>query len=158
MAFRQLPTAARRIGFSIEPPNEVELIPGEIVRCTEERDGETVGEMEVAVFSAALVIDRDGILEEKAHDALVKTAAPGVRVQPAHLIELDGASGYHLEAEFMPPRRPALPFVHVFALASNDLAIDGGIIVTIRSAAEQWPAAEAILKSLRILSRRPANE
>ena len=38
---------------------------------------------------------------------------------------------------------------------------DGGVLVTVRSAMPDWPAAEAILRSLRILTRHgtaPAND
>ena len=51
-------------------------------------------------------------------------------------------------------RASALPYVHVFAMASHDLGVDGGVIVTVRSAAPEWPVADAIMKSLRILGRR----
>lgn len=71
-AFRLAPTSSRQrglpsIGFEMSAPGEIEMTPlgkgGEIVRCRERRpDGKTVGELEVEVFSAALIIDRDGIL------------------------------------------------------------------------------------------------
>src|SRR5262245_20315573 len=81
--YRQLPTTSRRIGFEIEPPREVEVQAGDVVRCRERAGGETIGELEVSVFHAALVIDRDGILEEKAQSAVERAAEPGARVLPA---------------------------------------------------------------------------
>lgn len=48
----------------------------------------------------------------------------------------------------------------MFAFAPPD-GIDGGVLVTVRSATPDWPAAEAILGSLRILTRHgatPAND
>jgi hypothetical protein len=156
MAYRQLPTAARRIGFQIETPSEVELQPGEVVRCSE-RDGErTIGELEVAVFHAALVIDRDGILEEKVHGEIERAREPGARVHKTVPVTLPGASGYRGDFVVRGLERPALPYVYVFAMAPNDLALDGGLLITVRSASPEWPAAEAILRSLRILSRRGA--
>ncbi|HEY5951940.1 MAG TPA: hypothetical protein VIV40_40870 [Kofleriaceae bacterium] len=164
MAYRQLPTASRRIGFEIETPSEVEVRPGEVVRCSEERDGRTIGELEVSVFHAALVIDRDGILEEKVASAIEQAREPGARVLPAIPVTLPGASGYRADLELVRPMgtpQAELPFTYVFAMAPNDLSLDGGLIVTVRCASPQWPAADAILRSLRILSRRgrvPAND
>ena len=156
MGYRQLPTASRRIGFEIETPSEVDVQPGDVVRCREQRDGRTIGELEVRVFHAALVIDRDGILEEKAASAIEVAREPGARVTRAMPVTLPGASGYRADLEVVRPMgaaRPPLPYVYVFAMAPNDLALDGGLVVTIRCASPVWPAADAILRSLRILAR-----
>jgi hypothetical protein len=156
-AYRQLPQAARQrglpaIGFEIVP-GDLEVSAdsgGTVVRCCERReDGRAVGELEVTVFAAALVIDRDGILEAKASD--------NTGGAPAVPVTLPGASGYRAE------RRgdPALPYHYVFAIAPHDLAVDGGVLVTVRCARPDWPAADAILRSLRILTRHgtaPAND
>jgi hypothetical protein len=157
-AYRQLPTASRQrglasIGFEVVP-GDLEVTPvqaGEtLLRCTEKADdGRPIGELEVTVFSAALVIDRDGILEAKASDN-----TGGAHAVP---VVLPGASGYFAEA-----RDDAnLPYRYVFAIAPHDLAIDGGLLVTIRSAAPDWPAADRLLQSLRIITRHgtaPAND
>jgi hypothetical protein len=156
MAYRQLPTASRRIGFEIETPSEVDVRPGEVVRVREQRDGKTVGELEVSVFHAALVIDRDGILEEKVAAVIESAREPGARVLPAMPMSLPGASGYRADAEVRVPMgapRPELPYTYVFALAPHDLALDGGLVVIVRCASPEWPAADAILRSLKILSR-----
>jgi hypothetical protein len=157
MAFRQLPNASRRIGFEIQTPSEVEIQPGDVVRCREKTaSGQTVGELEVRVFHAALLIDRDGILEEKLHDAITSNSKPGARVQPLLPIALPGVSGYRADIEdrVTGDVKPPLPYVYVFAMAPNDLALDGGLLVVVRSASPEWPAADKILGSLRILSRR----
>lgn len=157
MAFRQLPTASRRIGFEIQTPSEVEIQPGEVVRCSEKSaSGQTVGELEMRVFQAALLIDRDGILEEKLHDAITSNSKPGAHVMPLLPIALPGVSGYRadIEERATGDAKPALPYVYVFAMAPNDLALDGGLLVVVRSASPEWPAADKILSSLRILSRR----
>jgi hypothetical protein len=158
MSYRQLPTASRRIGFEIETPIEVDVQTGsgQCVRCSERRDGKTIGELEVSVFHAALVIDRDGILEEKAASAIESVREPGARISPATPVSLPGASGYRADLEVVRPMgdaRPPLPYVYVFAMAPHDLALDGGLVVTVRCASPEWPAAEAILRSLRILAR-----
>lgn len=129
---------------------DLELVQiGSVVRCAEQReDGKVVGELEVQVFSAALVIDRDGILESKVMDAL------GV---PAVHVTLPGASGYRaMRVEKTSP----LPYRYVFAMAPS-LGVDAGVLVTIRSAKPDWPAGDAMLRSLRILTRNgvaPAND
>src|SRR6476469_9340179 len=118
--YRQPPRGRPSIGFLIEAPDAVELDPAEAsLRCSERRpDGRTVGELEVVVVAAALIIDRDGILEEKARDQLGGTAA--VRVH------LPGASGFRADAVQNSP----LPYVYVFAIAPHDLGVDGGLMVT----------------------------
>ncbi len=167
-AYRLAPTASRQrglpsIGFEMTAPDEVEMTPvgtgAAILRCRELRaDGKTVGELEVEVFSAALIIDRDGILEEKARDVAQDAAHTAVSATCA--VALPGATGYRADVELRGAVRPPLPYVHVFAFAPPD-GIDGGVLVTVRSATPDWPAAEAILGSLRILTRHgtaPAND
>jgi hypothetical protein len=161
MSFRQPPTTARRIGFEIDPPGEVSVqTHGAAIRCRQQSpSGAPIGELELEVFHAALVIDRDGILEEKVQAAIAQAAAPGAQVLQPVPIELAGASGFRAEAA--PTRaitsgdaHAALPYVHVLAIAPDDLGVDGGLLITVRSASPSWPAAEAIVRSLRILSRR----
>jgi hypothetical protein len=138
-AYRQLPRGVPAIGFELT--TELELTPvGHVVRCSERHDGRTVGELEVEVFAASLVIDRDGILEAKASD---RTGG-----NPAVKVSLPGASGFRAEGIAQAPLR----YLYVFAMAPRD-GIDGGILVTVRCARPDWPAAEAVLRSLRILTR-----
>ncbi len=167
-AFRLAPTASRQrglpsIGFEMTAPGEVELTQigkgPSVIRCCERRsDGKTVGELEVAMFSAALIIDREGILADKARDVAQNAAHAAVSATVA--VSLPGATGYRADVELRGVSRPQLPYVHVFAFAPPD-GIDGGVLVTVRSATPDWPAAEAILGSLKILSRHgtaPAND
>ena len=144
-------------------PTEVELTPiavgPSVVRCREHKDGKTVGELEVSMFAAALLIDRDGILEEKAREA-AESSVESASIAGTFAVSLPGASGYRADVE--PSRKHGLPYVYVFAMAPHDLGIQGGILVTVRSAQPEWPAAEAILDSLRLLTRngvtQPAND
>lgn len=144
-AYRQLPQRLRglpSIGFEIVP-GDLEVTPSSgdaRVQCRETRDGKPIGELEVTVFSAALVIDRDGILEAKASDG-----SGGAHASP---VTLPGASGYFAETR----GDAVLPYRYVFAIA-HDHAIDGGVLVTVRCARPDWPAAERVLQSLRILTR-----
>jgi len=165
-AFKLSATASRQrglaaIGVELELPGDgVELEPvasgTTVVRCSEQHDGKIVGELAVDVFRAALVIDRDGLLEEKAHDA---ADAERGRVTPPVPVSLPGASGFRAEVV----RSGGLPYVYVFAVAPHDLGVDGGVLVTVRCASPEWPAADAILRTLRVAGRRattqqPAND
>lgn len=157
--FRQLPSPGKAIGFELQTPSNVDVQTNErgdtLVRCRQDDAGKPVGELEVATFQAPLVIDRDGVLEQKASTAADDAAGAGARVSAPVPIELPGASGYRADVA---PARPGasvqLPYVQVFAVASNDYGVQGGLIVTVRSAAPEWPAADAILQSLKILGRR----
>ena len=153
--YRQLPATGRSIGFEVEMPSGLDIQPeDERVRCREQSGGKLVGELEVTTFRAALVIDRDGILEEKAHEVATQSAQAGARVMPAIPVTLPNASGFRADVELRASPRPSLPYVYIFAIASHDLGVDGGVLVTIRCATPDWPAANTVLESLRILGRR----
>ena len=137
------------IGFQIEVPREVELREGATLKCREVlQGGRTMGELEVSVFGAALVIDRDGILAEKAREVLGREAT--VRGGPSAVaVTLPGGTGFRADAV----TNTALPYRYVFTLAPADLGVDGGILIVIRCASPDWPAADHMLRSLRILGR-----
>lgn len=137
------------LGFQMDVPDAIELRDAATVVCREVRgDGRLIGELELTVFAAALVIDRDGILAEKAREAVRRE--PGVReVGDAIAVRLPGASGFRAEAVVGAP----LPYVFGFALAPSDLGVDGGLAITVRSARPDWPAADAMLATLRLLRR-----
>ena len=101
---------------------------GPQLSCREVRqDGRVVGELEISLFAAALVIDRDGILAEKAVEGLSRltTLGRGVVAQP---VALPGANGFRTAAVNSGP----LP---------------------IRAAVPDWAAADQVLRSLRVLTR-----
>ena len=162
----RIPAAAARqrglpaLGIELKTPADVDVEPiappaGVVVRCRERRpDGRAIGELEVGVFAAALIIDRDGILETKARDAAITAAPPGARVETCEAIPLSlpGGSGYRVDAELR-GGDGVLRYAYVVALASHDFGIDGGVLVVVRSATRDWAAADAILRSLRILTR-----
>jgi hypothetical protein len=161
-AYRLLASHSRQrglaaIGLELDNPAAIELEPvatgPTVVRAHERRDGRTIGELEVEVFKAALVIDREGILEEKAH--LAADAERG-RVTPPVRVSLPGASGYRAEVQLVRATGapgPELPYVYVFAVAPHDLGVDGGVLITVRCAAPDWPAADSLLRTLRVLGR-----
>jgi hypothetical protein len=137
------------LGFQLEVPSEVELSEGPPLKCREVlQDGRTRGELEIRLFTAALVIDRDGILAEKACEVLAGEAT--VRRGPiAVAVALPGASGYRADAIIS----ATLPYRYAFAIAPPDLGVDGGVAIVVRCTSPDWPAADRMLRSLRILTR-----
>ncbi len=142
--FRQLP-GRPAIGYVIT--TDLEVSHGKTLRCCEHRDGKLIGELSIEVFAAPLIIDRDGILETKASEptgsAAVAFALPGVTGYRAETIDRGGP----------------LPHRHVLAIAPED-GVDGGLLITMRCAAPEWPRADELLRSLRLLTRggRAAND
>jgi hypothetical protein len=147
--YRREPRGRFSLGFQMEAPGEVALRDSDVLHCTETRsNGKAVGELEVALFAAALIIDRDGILSEKACASIAQLAS-FPRGATAVAVKLPGAGGFRADAI----QGTALPYLHVFALAPYDLGVSGGVVITIRSATPEWPAADHMLRSLRILTR-----
>ena len=60
-----------------------------------------------------------------------------------------GASGYRAQTV---AKQAALPYLHAFAFAP--LGVDGGVLVVVRSTTPTWATGEAILSSLRLLTRK----
>jgi hypothetical protein len=155
IAYKHLVAASRQrglpgVGFLLEAPPSLELVAvarGPSVLTIRERESYViVGELDISLFAAALVIDRDGILAEKAEAVAAKS---GGKAYPAVAVALPGASGYRARAEL---GAGELPYLFVVALAASDAA--GAMLITMRSARPAWPAGEAVLDSLRLLDRR----
>jgi hypothetical protein len=146
---RREPRGRPSVGFQIDLPAGVEIPTGAELRCRELRpDGKLVGELEISVFAAALIIDRDGILADKAIEVAARDTPLGTH-PAAVAVALPGASGFRADAVL---RAPA-PYRYVFALAANDLSVDGGVLVVLHCSCPDWPAAEHMLRSLRVLTR-----
>lgn len=146
--YRRPPQGRPRVGFQLDVPCEIELREGPVLKCREAlQGGRALGELDVSVFAAALIIDRDGILAEKACEVLAREAA--LRGDPAAVaVRLPGASGYRADAV----QNTVLPYRHVFAIAPDEV-VDGGVLITVRCASPDWPAADHMLRSLRVLTR-----
>ncbi|MFN0253460.1 MAG: hypothetical protein ACKV2T_41710 [Kofleriaceae bacterium] len=146
------------LSLELDAPAGIELVPvsPERLRASELRpDGAPIGELEVTTFKAPLIIDRDGVLKDKAC-ALAEAAAPAALVDSCTPVVLPGISGYRAEACVRSIHRPALPYIHVLVLAPDDLRINGGLVITARSHRLEWPAGDAIIASLKVLGRRGA--
>jgi len=148
-SYRRAPRGRPSIGFQLDVPAELELQDGPELRCREVRqDGGVVGELEVSLFAAALVIDRDGILAEQAVEGLRRLTTL-TRAVVASPVALPGANGFRTAVVNSGP----LPYLYVFAIAPSDLGVDGGVLITIRAAGPDWAPADHMLRSLRVLTR-----
>ncbi|MCA9675221.1 MAG: hypothetical protein H6709_09920 [Kofleriaceae bacterium] len=153
------------IGFRLRAPAAVALeVPadGPVLLRAEERGGDdgVVGALEVTACDASLIIDRDGVLEELASDAADRVLAhPAVgRLSSIVPVELAGGpTGFRADVDLSRDARgvrPELPCLALYALASPDLAVSGALIVVVRSVTTEWPAAAAMMASLKVLSQR----
>ena len=169
--YRHQPADSKRrglpaIGFSIRAPEGVELIQtapiapdrATLLICRElDPDGHVIGELEVGAFSAALIMDRDGILEQmvevEAERAL--TAPASGRRDSVLPVEYDsGATGFRADVVLLRDAsgeaKPRCPYLAFCALGAAEI-VDAGLFVTLRCARPEWPTAELVLSSLRIV-------
>jgi len=154
------------IGFRIRHPETLELTRtpsiapdrATLVTLRESAQGQVVGSLELGVFAASLIIDRDATLLQAAKlEAIRAMAEPAagriISVDPVELAS--GAVGYRAEVHLTRDLRgpsPALPYVWTLALASDD-CIQGGLLLVARTAGAEWPAMTALLGTLRIFAR-----
>lgn len=143
------------LGFALELPVALgwAAAAGPTIGTATERGpgGAILGELELAIAPAALVMDRDGVLADAAHAAIARAAGGGAtRDLAIRAIAIGAAAG--AVASLVRLGRPALPYVAVYALASDDM-IAGALLVIARHAAPEWPTADAALASLRLASK-----
>jgi len=169
--YRHQPADSRRrglpaIGFSIQAPTVLDLEKSEPIAPTRatlliarERgaDNTMIGELGIGAFSAALIMDRDGILRQMVEVELERalTAPAAGRREGVVPMELDtGAQGFRgnlvLLRDAAGTAKPTLPYLSLCALGTTAL-IDAGLFVTMRTAQPSWPAGEQLLGSLLIV-------
>lgn len=165
-----LPVAAARrgrppVGFGLRVADGLafelpEAATDPLVRCIEDGPGGPLGVLELDVVAASLVVDPEGALAELARLALERMRDGGAaRAKPVAVVELEhGIHGVRVDADLLRDRhggRPSLPYLSVVALAG--FSMRGGVVVTIRAAAETWDAGEQIVASLQALDRGRAS-
>jgi len=143
------------LGFVCDAPVALAWIAGEgaTIGTAIERaaDGAVIGEIAIAIVGASLIMDRDGVLAETAHTGAARAAdGSPAREEARGPTTCAGASG--AVASLVRLGRPPLPYVSVYALAGDDV-IASALLVTVRHAAPEWPAAEALVASLRVASK-----
>jgi hypothetical protein len=143
-------------------PDGVRVVPtdpggsqnGVVVRAEERRGDRLVGELEIGVFSAGLVMDRDAVLAEMASAAADRALAPPGAGRLLSVGEVTLEGGLHgFRADVWRSRgddglAPACPYLALFALGGGAL---GGLFVVVRSAQSEWAAGNAIVSSLHLL-------
>lgn len=159
-------TAARRgrppIGFTVDVAAELTVeqpvaANAPFVRGHEREGARVVGELEIDVFAASLVMDADRALEDVALAALDGLGAGGVvRARAPQHVELeDGVHAVRLQADRLREAsgaRPALPYVTIVALAGP--SVRGGVLVTACAADDRWDAGERAIDSVRVLDQQ----
>ena len=169
--YRHQPAESRRrglpaIGFSLEIPPALTITTtapiapdrGTLLTCRElDARGEPIGVLEIGAFSAALIMDRDGILEQvvavEAERALAAPAS-GRRDSVLSVVLDGGAAGYRAEVVLLRDAsgeaKPRLPYLAFYALGTDDI-VDAGLIVSVRCARPEWLAQDELLSSLHIV-------
>ncbi len=169
--YRHQPADSRRrglpaIGFALRAPDRIELIRTEPVApnratlliCRElDVSGQAIGELEIGAFSAALIVDRDGILEQMVEveaERTITAPAAGRRESILPVEYACGPSGFRADVVLMRDAggvvKPPYPYLTFCALCAPDI-IDAGLFVTIRQARPEWPTGDELLSSLRIV-------
>jgi hypothetical protein len=129
-----------------------------VLQCEERGPSDRlVGTVEIGLFSASLIIDRAGVLQDLASATAAAALAGPARGKLLSQGEVElggGASGYRIDAILQLDEegrfRPDCPYASWLALAGNDPVARGGVFVVIRSAGPDWRAAAELLDSLEI--------
>jgi hypothetical protein len=154
------------IGFALRIPERLQttttapIAPDRatLLTCRElDARGEPLGVFELGAFSAALIMDRDGILEQMVAVEAERALTPPAAGRRETLLPIDyaaGASGFRAEVVLLRDARgevkPRLPYL-AFCALGTDAIVDAGLFVTIRRAQPEWPAQDELLASLRIV-------
>ncbi len=153
------------MGFTLDVPEGVvvERPPGDDarLRAIERRaSGKVAGELDVAVFWPSLIADRDGVLCDTLHRAGEALLAPPRVGYGGGVFEMLLPAGPTWRLDTLLERdeagRPALPYQTVLAIGHPDLRIGAALFITMRAAADPWPAGTEMLESLRFAGRPAA--
>lgn len=158
-------TATRRgrppIGVGVKVPDGLtvelpEAAAEPLVRCIEERAGKPIGSLEIDLFAANLIVDPERAIAEVARNALVRMCGGGTARGRAPVeFEMEGGvHGVRLHADLVrgvDGQRPPLPYLTVVALAGA--SVRGGVVVTMRAAADTWDAGDQVVDSIVVLDR-----
>lgn len=141
----------------------VELPAGDgdapLFRCEElGTGGRVIGALELHLFPVALVIDRIGVLAERARAWANRelTGSARWRLLVEGEVELAGGTAGHRIDVLMQSNsegrfRPSAPYASWLALASRDAVVPAGVLAVVHSAAPVWRAGTVVLDSLEIL-------
>jgi hypothetical protein len=120
--------------------------------------GRVIGTLELHLVAVALVIDRIGVLSERARAAAEKelTGSARWRLLVEGEVELGGGTAGHridvlMQSDKEGRFRPHTPYASWMALASRDAVVPASVLAVMHSAAPVWRAASVLLDSLEIV-------
>jgi hypothetical protein len=143
------PTARKRwgipaLGFRLLVPETVQVVRADAFHAVEPG----VGELDISLQAAALIMDRDGVLEELIDQAVAElTTQNQATLSAIGMVELPGGEAYRAELDL----RDGSPLRHVtlLALGHADFMAPAVLFIRIRSRAPDWEAGRSMLETLR---------
>jgi hypothetical protein len=166
-AFQYAPAEKRRpgvtpVGFRLDVPEGVVIEPSDPkiiqLRATERRaaSGRPLGELEIRVFAARLIMDRDGVMLDAARAAAEELFAPPRDgwLGAVGAMTLPAGEAWRAEVRVTRDehgRLPPLPYKTVYALAHPNAVVHAALLIVVAHAEADWPAGQAMLASLSFL-------
>jgi hypothetical protein len=147
----------RPAGFRLSVPDRLVVVPcgvlGPQFHALEYRSGSerVLGEIEIQVLSPALIMDRDGVLQEIARNAI--ELITGQKDADLHPINLPASDGWQAELVVTKDRAgkaSAYPYVSVIALGHPDPMVPFALLIVKRSVQDSWETGNAMLESLEL--------
>lgn len=110
-------------------------------------DGAVVGELELALIPAALIMDRDGVLAALAQRAADRLDAALDAIGPCTWPGLAGTVATLVRRD-----RAALPYLTIHVV-TGDSVVAGAVELIARHAAHSWPVLDDVVASLRVAAK-----
>jgi hypothetical protein len=166
-AFKYSPPTQKKlgvtpVGFRLDVPEGVAIEPSDSrfvqLRASERRasTGRLLGELEVRVFSARLIMDRDGVLLEAARALAEELFAPprDGYLGATGLVTLPAGEAWRADVQVTRDETghmPALPYKSVYALGHPNAIVHSALLIVVQHAEADWPAGDAMLHSLEFV-------
>jgi hypothetical protein len=151
------------VGFRLEIPEGVQVERSDPtiiqLRATERRaaTGRPLGELEIRVFAARLIMDRDGVLLEAARALAEELFAPprdgwlGAR----GAITLPAGEAWRADIQVTRDAHggglPELPYKEVYALGHPDEVAGAALLIVVQHAEATWDAGDLMLHTLEFV-------
>ena len=122
----------------------------------ERRGNRSVGELEIRVFAARMIMDRDGVLGEAAQ-ALAEELFAAPRdgyLGATGSIRLPAGEAYRADMTVTRDaagNQPQFPYKSVLAMGHPDYMIHAALLIVVQHAEADWPAGDAMLQSLSFI-------
>ena len=140
--------------MTVEPPT-ADIIK---LRAVERRggSGKPIGELEIRVFAARMIMDRDGVLNEAAQALAEELFAAPRDGYLGATGSLTLPAGEAFRADMTVTRdasghMPTFPYKSVLALGHPDFMIHAALLIVVQHAEADWPAGDAMLQSLSFI-------